>query len=534
LGSFADFAVVGARVRTLVEGRPRAAAVAVRDGVILEVGDDAAVREHCDAATEIVDARGAALVPGLADAHQHPFWGAEASQGADLNGLRSLEEVRRALAAERARHGDDSWVRGFGLDYAVFKDAEMDGNLVEDAVGGGPALLACFDFHTYLATPAALKLAGVTGPRRFEGNAEVVCRDGVPTGELHEAPAVALVERAIPEPGEDERYRWYVEALRRQNAAGITAVHMMDGTAETHDVLRRMEAEGDLTVRMVVPFWIRPDTTPDEMRDLARVREAGGHLWRGGVAKFFIDGVIDSGTAWLDEPDTMGDGAEPFWPDPADYTKAVALFAGAGFQVVTHAIGDRAVRHALDAYGSAGAAPGVRHRVEHAETLKDRELARFAAEGVVASMQAAHMQWLAPDGSDSWSRRLGGERRDRGWRIGDLLRSGAAVALGSDWPIAHHDPRAGMAWARLRRRPGSPGAPPFGPDQRLTGLEALRGYTTGASFAIGEEGVGGRIKPGLRADLTAFARDPVECDADELPDLAVTLTVVGGRVMHRG
>ncbi len=532
MGSFANLAIVGARVRTLDEGRPRATAVAVRDGLIVEVGDDSAVRARCDVRTEVIDARGAALVPGLVDAHQHPFWGAEASQGADLNGLTTLEEVRRALAAERERRGEGAWIQGFGLDYKVFKGTEMDGRLIEDAVGGNPALVACFDFHTYLATPAALKLAGITGPRDFEGNAEIVCRNGVPTGELREIPAASLVQGVIPAPTEEERYGWYVEALRRQNAAGITGVHMMDGTLETHELLRRLESEDDLTVRMVVPFWIKPDTSVEEMQELRAFRDERGRLWRGGVAKFFIDGVIDSGMAWLDEPDAMGDGTEPFWPDPAAYDEAVALFARAGFQGVTHAIGDRAVRHALDAYRAAGAAPGVRHRVEHIETLKDSELPRFAAEGATASMQPLHMQWLAPDASDSWSRRLGAERRARGFRVKDLLRSGAVVALGSDWPIAHYDPRLGMAWARLRRPPGSSDAEPLLPDQRITGLEALEGYTVGAARAVGEGDVGGRIKPGLRADLTGFALDPIECDADDLPDLPVVLTVVGGRVVR--
>ena len=215
------------------------------------------------------------------------------------------------------------------------------------------------------------------------------------------------------------------------------------------------------------------------------------------------------------------------------YDAAVAMFAGEGFQVVTHAIGDRAVRRALDAYRSAGAGPGIRHRVEHAETLKDGELSRFAREGVVASMQPLHLQWLRPDGTDSWSRRLGPERSARAFRMKDLLGSGATVALGSDWPVAHYDPRAGMAWARLRRRPGERDTAPLLPDQGLTGLEALVGYTGQAASAVGEEGVGGRIKPGFRADLTAFARDPAECDADELPDLPVTLTVVGGKVVYR-
>lgn len=531
--SFADLAIVGAQVRTLDEQRPWATAVAVKDGRIVAVGDDASVREHCDANTEIVDAGGASVLPGLIDAHQHPFWGAEASQGADLNGLTTLEEVRRALAAERARRSEGEWIQGFGLDYNVFEGVEMNGKLIEDAVGGNPSLITCIDFHTYLATPEALAIAGVTGPRKLEGNTEIVCRNGAPTGELREIPAASIVQDTIPKPGFEERYGWYVEAFRQQNAVGITAVHMMDGSPETHEMLRRLEAEEDLTMRIVAPFWIKPETSVEEMRELVDLRDERGRLWRGGVAKFFIDGVIDAGTAWLDEPDTLEDGLEPFWPDPTAYDAAVALFAEAGFQVATHAIGDRAVRRALNAYRVAGNAPGIQHRVEHEETLKDEELSRFAAEGVSASMQPLHMQWLRPDMSDSWSRRLGPERSARGFRVKDLLRSEATVALGSDWPVAHYDPRLGMAWARLRRPPGARDAEPLTPHQRLTGLEAVEGYTMHAAHAVGEEKVNGRISPGFRADLTMFAHDPVDCDADDLPDLPVTLTVVNGKVVHR-
>lgn len=531
MGSFADLAIVGARVRTLDRQHPWATAVAIKDGTIIEVGDDASMHEHCDANTEIIDARGASVVPGLVDSHQHPFMGAEASQGADLNGLTTLDEVRKALVAEHARRGEGAWIQGFGLDYNVFKGMEMDGSLIEDAVGGNPALITCIDFHTYLATPKALEIAGILGPREFEGNAEIVCRDGVPTGELHEIPAASLVQEMIPEPGDEERYLWYVEALRQQNAVGITGIHMMNGSPETHELLRWLEAEGDLTARVVAPFRIEPDTSLEQMRELAAASEERGTLWRGGVAKFFIDGVIDSGTAWLYEPDAMGGGTAPFWTDPSVYTEGVAIFARSGFQVATHAIGDRAVRHALDAYRAAGAAPGVRHRIEHIETLKDEDLPRFAAEGVVASMQPLHMQWTDPDASDSWSQKLDEERRARGWRTRDLLRSGVALALGSDWPVAQYDPRLGMAWARLRRKPGARDARPFLPEQRLNGLETLKGYTAGAALTVGEEEVGGRIKPGFRADLTGFTYDPVECNPDDLPDLPVVLTVVGGRVV---
>jgi predicted amidohydrolase YtcJ len=307
----------------------------------------------------------------------------------------------------------------------------------------------------------------------------------------------------------------------------------MDGSQESFELLRELEASGRLTARLVASLWCKPTMSDEELAALRALHDERGTLWRGGVAKFFIDGVIETGTAWLEEPDTRGGGREPFWPDPARYARAVRDFAAAGFQCVTHAIGDRAVRCALDAYATAGAAPGVRHRVEHAETLPDEQLRRFAAQGVVCSMQPLHMQWRHRDGSDEWAQRLGPERAARAWRAQDVLASGAILALGSDWPVAHFDPREGMAWARLRRLPGDPGAPVFEPEQVLNRHAALAGYTTGAALATGDEAHTGRIAVGMRADVTGFAEDPTAVGADELAELPVTLTVVGGRVVHR-
>jgi predicted amidohydrolase YtcJ len=500
--------------------------------MISAVGSDDEIRALAGSSAEVIELRGAAVVPGLTDSHLHPFLGAVGARGADLMGVTSLEEVRRRVAEERARCAPDEWVLGFGLDYNAFADSGTSGALIEDAAGGGPALLTFMDFHTALATPRALELAGVDGPRTFTEHAEIVCVDGVPTGELREAAAIDLVRSAIPPLSDAERYRLCAEQLRRLAAVGVTGAHAMDGDLATLDFLRELEARGDLVTRLISPFWITPEMTEDDWEAFAAHRDARGARWRAGTAKFFIDGVIDSGTGWLYEPDSEGDGLAPFWPDPRHYREAVRFFASRGFRCATHATGDRGVREALDAYRDAGAAPGVRHRIEHIETLQPHDLPRFAAEGVVASMQAQHMAWLEPDRSDNWSRRLGAERCDRAFPIRSLRESGAAIALGSDWPVARYDPREGLAAARLRRPPGERDRAPYD-DQALDGLAALEGYTTGAAFVGSDERRLGRIRPGFCADLTAFADDPVNCDADDLVALPVLLTVVDGEVVFR-
>ena len=207
---------------------------------------------------------------------------------------------------------------------------ELSGELVADAVGGAPALLTFFDFHTALATPAALAAAGIDGPRALEGSAEIVCRDGRPTGALLEPPAFEPVLRVMPQPTHDERRRRRADALRRMAAAGLTAVHGMDGTPATHDELRELEARGELSVRIVAPLHVEVDTPWEELERWTLLRDAHGERWRGGVAKFFIDGVVEPGTAWLEEPDASGRGLLPLWPDPERFARAVALFARAG------------------------------------------------------------------------------------------------------------------------------------------------------------------------------------------------------------
>jgi predicted amidohydrolase YtcJ len=528
----ADLLIIGARVRTLDPDRPSASAIAITDGTIVAVGLDAELRELAGGGTEVIDLKGAAAVPGLTDSHTHALPSRIPLRGVDLMDARTLDDIRARVAAERAGCEPGAWIFGWGLDYNAFAETGIHSSLIEEAAGGSPALLRFVDFHTALATPRALQLAGVDGPRTFEEHAEVVCVDGVPTGELRESAAVLLVERAAPTPTDGERYAMAVETLRRMAAAGLTATHLMDGNLATLELLRTLEANGDLALRAVASYWIEPDTPREQWEAYAAHRDERGRRWRAGVAKLFIDGVIDSGTAWLYEPDTEGAGTEPFWPDPARYREAVAFFAGHGFQCVTHACGDRGVREALDAYRAAPKVPGVHHRIEHIETLKAHDLPRFAAEGVIASMQAQHMMWLEPDRSDNWSLRVGPERCDGAFPTRSLFESGAMLTLGSDWPVARFDPRVGMAAARLRRPPGQRERQPYD-DQRLDALQALEGYTSWPARTVGHADRQGRIAPGYWGDVTAFAADPVDCDADDLPDNPVLLTIVDGQVVHR-
>ena len=306
----------------------------------------------------MVDLEGAAAVPGLIDSHMHPFMGAVGARGADLLDAHTLDDVLGALAAERAKCAPGQWVQGWGLDYNVFEQTGISSAVIEDAVAGAPAALTFMDFHTLLVSSSALELAGVDGPREFAEHAEVVCVDGRPTGELRENAAMDLVREAMPVATHEQELQLCADHLRRLAAVGLTGTHAMDGTLETLELLRELEYRGDLVTRILTPFTIEPDTPEELWQAYARAGGEHGRRWRAGVAKFFIDGVIDSGTGWLVEPDAAGDGQASFWPDVDRYRRAVAFFASRGFQCVTHATGDRGVREALDTYARAGAAPG--------------------------------------------------------------------------------------------------------------------------------------------------------------------------------
>ena len=526
----ADGAILGASIRTLDDDRPRASALAWRDGVLVAVGDDAEVRESVGPRTRVIDGHGMAVVPGLTDSHIHPFWGTRVTRGVDLRSAATLDEVRARLAADPSK----GWVLAHSARYEAFHGSGLRADAIAEAVGHRPAVIYFFDGHTALASHTALALAEITGAREFDESAEIVVdADGRPTGALLENAAMNLVNAVVPKWTEAQRLDAFASTLRALNRVGLTGAHVMVGTPELLDDVRALEQRGELTLRMVVPMHQEPAIADEEVERRLALAGEHGRLWRAGTAKFFLDGVLESGTAWLLEPGPEGENAHPFWPSVARYAELVRRFTAAGFSAITHAVGDGAVRGALDAYEAAGPPARGMHRVEHIETLADADLSRFAALGVAASMQPLHMEGLDDPGAPSaWRRGLSAGRYERGFRTGEIAASGAVLALGSDWMVADYDPRVGMAWARLRRTPGQRDRTPYLPAQALSAEQTLRGYTTEPAKVVGDDT--GRLRSGLPADITAFAADPVELSPDELPDLPVRLTVVGGEVAHAG
>jgi predicted amidohydrolase YtcJ len=532
----ADLVVLARTVHTLDPEHPLASAVALRDGRVLAVGSADDVPGWCGTGTEVVDLGGATLTPGLVDGHTHPVLGLDTSSGTDLSGVTSREELVRALrdAATGLDRGD--WLLGWGLNPNAFAGAPITNAPLVEAVGPDvPVQLLLFDAHSSLVSPRALEIAGIDGPRRFASGAEVVLDGGGrPTGHLLELEAVELVRSVLPRETPSSRRSRLRDVLRDMAAHGLTAVNAMDFEGDSRELFTALEEDGDLPLRLRFAPFVMPVHGRDHLDHVVEQQRLHGRRWQVEGAKFMIDGTVDGGTAWLEEPDTHGESTAPFWPDPEEYVRAVAHLAGHAVPTVTHAIGDAGIRYVLRALSGVPRAPRVPHRVEHLETLPTDLLTRFRELDVTASVQPTHCtHYTRADGTDNWSERLGPARAGRAFRTRDLREAGARVALGSDWPVAPYDPRAVMADARLRRTAGRPDEEPVLPAQALTARMALEGYTSEAAAAAGLAGRAGVLRPGARADLTAFALDPLTADPDEFAEAPVVLTVVDGDVVHR-
>lgn len=537
MNTTADLIIDAATIHTLTDDRSDPTSVAVSNGTIVAVGDRATTRSWLGSRTEVIDLGNATLTPGLVDGHIHPVMGLDLTLGVDLSSVRTLDDLRAELTSAATTTARGDWIRGWGLNPNVFGDQPVDSAPIVAAVGADvPVFLEMFDAHSAVANPAALARAGVTGPRTFSQHSEIVCdASGVPTGHLLEPAAMALVREVLPVESTASRRKRLRAVLEGMAAAGITAGNAMDFEADSGDLMAALEADAELPIRLRFAPFCLPGCDTATLDHIVEMQRNGGRRWQVDGVKFMMDGTIDGGTAWLDEPDTHGESTAPFWPDPAEYRYAADYLADRGVPIVTHAIGDAGVRYALDTLaGAAPAAGGARHRIEHIETLPNDLVHRFALHGVVASMQPTHCtHYTKADQSDNWSSRLGPERASRGFRTRDIRDAGGTLALGSDWPIAPYDARAIMADAQLRRPAGAPDVDPIGPAQTLTARMALEGYTTHAAAAAGQSAVAGRIAVGMRADLTAFAVDPLTAPPDELADAPVVLTVVAGGVGHR-
>jgi predicted amidohydrolase YtcJ len=530
----AALVIRGADVHTFDAARPRAEAVAVHDGRIVFVGDDADAAAWIGPGTQVLDAGGRVLIPGFVDAHVHLVDG-----GVELGQCALFElEAADAILAEVARcaAAGRGWVEGAGWSLPAF-GPEGPGRAALDAVTGGrPALLWAADGHSAWVNTAALARAGVDGDTPDPPGGRIERGpDGAPSGVLRES-ATELVAARLPAPSRAVLDAGLERALGLASAAGITTA--LEAWTERASLAAFLRADRrGLPLRAVVALGY--DETGD-LRQLGWMRRARAASTRPRVVprvvKLFVDGVIESRTAWMLDPytDAGGSRGEPLWA-PADLEEAVTAVAAAGFDVHVHAIGDGAVRATLDAMAAARAAGSTRPRfaIAHLEVIHPDDLPRFAALDVAAVFQPL-WAWRDPYVTELTLPGLNPATSVALYPIGNLVRSGATVGFGSDWSVSSMEPMLGVEVAVTRQGTDDEPAPPLAPEQAISVEQAMRAATLGAAMAIGVDGDVGSITVGKAGDLVLLSADPWSIPARSLGDVGAVWTIAAGRRVAHG
>lgn len=519
--------VQAARIHTMDAARPQAEALAFDStGAVLVVGSQAELAARWPAARAI-DYGDATLVPGLIDAHGHVLGQGQALMIARLNGARSKAEIIERLRAFAAELPADAWLIGRGWDQNLWPEQDFPSAADLDAAfPDRPVWLERVDGHAGWANRAALAKAtrSLDGDWQPEGG-EIFRREGKATGVLIDT-AMAPVEQAIPKPGPELLRTAILKAQEALLAAGLTGVHDAGVSAEVLAVYRELADAGELKLRIAA----MADGDAQALADLCQnglYTHAGGHLKMRSV-KLYMDGALGSRGAALTADYSDAPGQRGLLVTPAERIEAAAVRArDCGVQVATHAIGDRGNRLVLDIYQRvlADADPNHRWRVEHAQIVKQADIPRFTAMQVIASMQPTHATSDMP-----WAEaRVGLARIVGGYAWRQFRDAGARLALGSDFPVEDIRPLLGLYAAMTRM--DLEGKPVGGwyPNEKLTGYEALRGFTVDAAYAGFDEDRLGVLSEGRRADFTVLDRDPLAVSPEELPKLKVLATWIDGR-----
>lgn len=536
----ADTIVVHARIYTLSPRQRWAEALAIRDGHILSFGNDREIGRFRGSKTKVIDAQGHLVLPGFTDSHLHFLEGAEQMTQVDLSDVRSIKEMQAAVKKYADAHPSEPWILGGGWNYEVFGASALpDKKYLDEVVPDRPVLLDCFDGHSSWANSKALELAGITRttPDPPMGTFVRDPKTGEATGALKEF-AEDKIKEKIPPASREEQVAAIRRGLEAARRAGVTRAYSLEGDFEAFDIYNELRQKGELTMRISIAKVVAfPELRATDIAALEAARAKWNDDWiSAGTVKFFLDGVVEAHSAamlapYSDDPSQSG---TMFWA-PEKYKQAVLELDRRGFQIFTHAIGDRAVRLALDAYAAAHLANhhmDSRDRVEHVETIAAVDIPRFHSLGVIASMQPLHAEPVAANTLDVWSRNVGPQRAELGFAWHSILAAGGRLAFGSDWPVVTIRPWDGLQTAVTRQNEN--GYPPGGwiPQEKITLPQAIAAYTIGAAYAGRREATEGSFDVGKVADLIILADDIFKMDPHQLHNAKVALTMVGGKVVY--
>lgn len=525
----ADMILVGGAIMTMVPDRPQASAVAIGQGKILAVGSDAEVRALAGPGTRVIELVGRGVTPGLVDGHAHLIGLGQALESVSLRGVDSEQAAAAAVAQAAVGRAPGEWITGRGWDQNLWSPQRFPTRASLDAaVPAHPVAVRRVDGHALWANGRALALAGITRDTADPDGGRIM-RDagGAPTGVLVDT-AMDLVERHIPPPTDAVRERRIRAAAQVAVQAGLTGVHEMGIDDATVAVYRKLAAAGALPLRVYAFLSYEPaliETLPSR----APIVDEGDGFFSLRAIKVYADGALGSRGAALLAPYSDEPGSHGLMITSPDALTAMAhAAAAAGWQLGTHAIGDRANRAVLDAYEAAiGAHPGkdLRFRVEHAQVVAAEDIPRFGSLGVIASMQPTHATSDMP-----WAEaRVGAARIGGAYAWRKILAAGGRIVAGSDFPVEEVPPLLGLHAAVTRQ--DIHGKPPGGwyPAERLSLEEAVRIFTSEAAYASFSEHRRGRIAPGQDADITVFGQPLTP--GMELLEAGIDMTIVAGRVV---
>ena len=518
-----DLIIHNARVYAADDLGSIADAVAIRGNKILKVGSEREILRYRRPQTTVIDAKGAAVLPGFDDAHVSLITGGLARDGVQLFGATTLEDVQARITTWAEAHPDAGWITGSGWSYDVFADLPVRAQL-DAAAGDRPVQLIAQDGQALWLNSKALEAARIT-KRTPNPKHGVIVRDrrGEATGLLKGA-AMRLAEKTLPKPTREERAKALQAAIRDAQQRGITSVQDLGAAPGDLDLYDAARDAGTLALRVyaAVPA---SRTTPDDLDAIAK-RYPDDPLLKTGIATITLDGSAQSQTAAMLAPYApKGSTDGELTMSGAELSKLVAMLDARGWQIAVDAAGDRAARLTLDAFGAvaktAHAAKAPRHRIENVTAVDPEDMPRFGALGIIATILPLH---ATGGGGMNWSRNVGPERAPFGWPARSLSAAGAHLAFGTDAPRLPMDPLAGLRAAVTR--------PGIQAPEQLTLKSAINAWTSGAAWASFDDHRKGTIKADMLADIVILSTDIFSGPA-KLAAADIVMTIFDGKIVYR-
>ena len=540
-------AFVGGSIFSQALGAPSRAAVAVRDGRIAAIGTDEQIRELIDSSTEVIDISGRLLSPSFQDSHAHPLLAGVNMLLCDVHGCESAEETIEKVRTYAESHPEVAWINGGGWHMGDFPNGTPTRQMLDSIVPDRPVYLNNRDGHGAWVNTKALEIAGITAATADPSDGRIEREpDGFPAGTLHEG-AMALVDRFVPPSTPDADYAGLMAAQTHMFSLGITgwqdaAVGAVFGNEDILPTYIKAARNGDLKARVVGGLWWDRNRSADQIPELIdRRAEAVFGRVRGTTIKIMQDGVAENYTAAMTEPYLDGCGCSTensglSFVDPIALREYVTTLDAAGFQVHFHALGDRAVREALDAIEVAIGANGPsdnRHHLAHLQVVHPDDIARFARLNATANAQplwACHEVQM----DELTIPFLGEPRSSWQYPFADLLRAGSHLAAGSDWPVSSANPLEGMHVAVNRVGPGASKeyAEPLYAHNKLTLAQVYSAYTAGTARIMHHDDVTGHLVEGAYADLVVLDRNPFDGAESAIANTSVARTYVEGELVY--